>query len=185
MKCDIFIRGLKDGKDLDFLLEHISLCSDCEKALENYVNFKEIKFDLPSHPHSDFISKFSEEPFNEQFLKNSITCPICFKILNTYQKGFKLFKKVPSKKILNKIIKAPFKEENIIEKISSIALSLILFFVLTFATITKGNLSLTFTKFQTFYIETKGKTKSFYGKLLGYGANKLKKEEKNEMYKSQ
>lgn len=185
MKCDIFIKGIKSGKDLESLFQHICLCPDCEKALEDYVNFKEIKFNYSTHPHSDFLSKFSEEPFNSDLLKDSITCPICFIILNTYQKGFKLFEKVPSKKILNKIIKAPFKEENLIEKISSIALSFILFFVITFATIAKGNLSLTFTKLQTFYVETKGKTKSFYGKLLGYGANKLKEEEKNEMYKSQ
>lgn len=185
MKCDFFIRAIKDGKDLKSLEEHIFICPDCEKGLEELVNFESLKLKNPSHNHSNFLEKFSEQPFDLKLFKESITCPLCFKIFSTYQKGFKLFKKNPSKKILNKIIKKPFVEENMLEKISSIALSLILFFVITIVTITKGNLSLTMTKFQTFYVETRGKTLSFYGKLLGYGANKLKEEDKNEMHKPQ
>lgn len=183
MKCDFLYKALKDGKDLKNLEEHLLSCPDCECFLEDYVNFKYLKIEDISHPHNNFLEKFSNEPFSKEIFKEALPCPICFNVLNTYQKNIKLLKKKPSKKILNKIIKAPFKEEKISEKLSSIALSLILFFVLTFATITRGNLSLTITKFQTFYAETKGKTRSFYGKLLGYGANKLKEEDKDEMHK--
>lgn len=184
MKCNILYNALKEGKFSNALEEHILNCPDCEVFLEEYINFKYLKIEEVTHPHLDFLEKFSQEPFDKNNVRKSIGCPLCFKILNTYQKTFHLLKKIPSKKVLKKALKAPFKEEGFLEKISSIALSLILFFVITIATITRGNLSLTFTKFQSFYAETKGKTVSFYGKLLGYGANKLK-EDKNEMHKSQ
>lgn len=184
MKCRVLQDALREGKFSEELENHILNCSDCENFLEEYVNFKYLKMESLSHPHLSFLEKFSQEPFEKKFIKESINCPLCFKILNTYQKTFYFLRKIPSKSGLKKALKAPFKEEGFFEKVSSIALSLILFFVITLATITKGNLSLTFTKFQTFYAETRGKTISFYGKLLGYGANKLK-EDKNEMHKPQ
>lgn len=184
MSCEVFFNALKENIDLLSLEEHILVCPDCEKALEEYINFKNFKIENFCHNHNDFLSKFSEEPFDEKIFKESLICSACFKIFSTYKIGFELFKKVPNHKLLKKIKSAPFKDEGIMEKISSIALSLILFFILTFTTITRGNLSLFFTKFQTFYAESKAKTLSFYGKLLGYGANKLK-EDKNEMHKPQ
>lgn len=185
MKCQILYFAIKEGKDFKELEEHILNCPDCENCLEEYLNFKYLKFEEIPHLHNEFLEKFSENPFEEKFFKESLSCPLCFKILNTYIKTLKYLKKNPTKKGIKRTSRAPFKEEGIAEKFSSIALSLILFFVLTFATITKGNISYTFTKFQTFYAETKGKTRSFYGKILGYGAKKLKEEDKNEMHKSQ
>jgi len=185
MSCELFLKYIQGEIDLKKIEEHILICPECEKALEKYVNFKDFLIEKPLHNHSEFLEKFSDDPFDENGFKKIFACSLCFEILNTYKKGFKLFKKIPRKKILNKIKKMPFKEEFLSEKISSIALSLILFFILTFVTITRGNLSLTFTKFQAYYSQSKGKTLSFYGKLLGYGANKLKEEDKNEMHKSQ
>ncbi|MEJ5166393.1 MAG: hypothetical protein WHV67_05125 [Thermoanaerobaculia bacterium] len=184
MNCRVLQDALREGKFFEELENHILNCPDCENFLEEYVNFKYLKIEDLSHPHLDFLEKFSQEPFEKNFIKEAINCPLCFKILNTYQKTFRFLKKIPSKRGLKKVLKAPFREEGFFERISSIALSLILFFVITLATITRGNLSLTFAKFQTFYAETRGKTISFYGKLLGYGANKLK-EDKNEMHQSQ
>ncbi len=184
MSCNFIKDAILQGKSMEEMEEHLLSCPSCEEYLEKAVNLKNFMV-KGEHNHLEFLQKFSEEPFNNSIFKEGLACHLCFSIYSTYKNFINLSKKKISKSLEKKILKSTLNAETFMEKFLSIAVSLILFLVLILSTVSKENLSLTFTKAQSFYLETKGKSKSLYGKLLGFGANKLKEEEKNEMYKSQ
>ncbi len=183
MGCDFIKKAILQDRSMEEMEKHLLSCPSCEEYLDKVVSLKDLKI-KGEHNHLEFFQKFSEEPIDNSIFKEGFSCPLCFSISSTYKNFINLCNKKIPKSLEKKIMKSTLNTETFMEKFLSVAISLVLFLVLILSTVSKENLSLTFTKAQSFYRETKGKSKSLYGKLLGFGANKLKEEE-NELYKSQ
>lgn len=201
MTCLRLRQGLVSGLPIEELLEHVETCHDCQFYLENSVNVRGLA--IPSPPNlaaslgisslrlscEEALKVLVEEEFQDGggAARHLDGCGPCRETADAFQTFVDVARGIRMPVRLRHRLEGVTEEPGVslFGRILPYAAAFLLATSLTLFFASKGNLSREVVRLQEKVLETKGTAASAYGRIVGYFARNLDKEDANhEMRKS-
>jgi len=201
MTCTHVKQGLAARRPMDELLEHLETCRDCQFYLENVYHARDLSVAAPPSlagalgasarnlSCEEALKVLAEEEFKGRggAARHLENCRPCRETVGAFQAFAEAARSVRMPSRLQHRLEGVTEERgvSILGRILPYAAALLLSASLTLFFATKGNLSQEVVKLQEAVYQTRGTAVSAYGRIVGFLARNLDKEEPNhEMRKS-
>jgi len=201
MTCAVVKQGLAARRPMEELLEHLETCRDCQFYLENVYHVRDLSVSAPPSLAAalgacarglsceEALRLLAEEEFRIQgeAVRHVEGCRPCRETAEAFQAFSEAARSVRMPARLRHRLEGVTEEKgvSILGRILPYAAALLLSASLMLFFATKGNLSQEVLKLQETVSQTKGTAVSTYGRIVGFLARNLDKEEpKHEMRKS-
>ena len=201
MTCMHIKQGLAARRPMEEMLDHLEACRDCQFYLENVAHARDLAVAAPPSLAAalgtsarnlsceDALKVLAEEGFTtrEGAARHLDGCRPCRETADAFQSFSKTARSIRMPSRLRHRLEGITEERgaSILGRILPYAAALLLSASLTLFIATKGNLSQEVVKLQETVYQTKGTAASTYGRIVGFLARNLDKEDpKHEMHKS-
>ena len=201
MTCSRVRQGLAAGLPMEELLNHVDACRDCQFYLENMVHARDLSLPVPpglsaslgrsSHSLSceEALNVLTEEEFQRRgsAARHLEQCRACRETAESFTSFVTAARSVRMPQRLQHRLEGVTEERgvSIFGRILPYVAAFLLSASLTLFFATKGNLSQEAVKLQEKAYQTKGAAVSTYGKIVGFLAHNLDKEDTHhELHKS-
>ena len=201
MTCRRVQQGLAADIPLEELLEHVDACRDCQFYLENTVHARDLALTVPSilgkslgasaagMSCEEALKALSDEEFRivPETARHLERCRPCRETAAAFAVFSEQARNVKMPPRLQHRLEGVTEERgiSIFGRILPYVAAFLLSASLTLFFATKGNLSQEVVKLQEKVYQTKGTAVGTYGRIVGYLARNLDKEDKNhEMHES-
>jgi hypothetical protein len=202
MTCGRVRDALAAGLPMEDLLDHVDGCYECQFYLENLVNLRGLKVDLPERTGAglardpgglscgDYLRRAAEEEFAAPpgADPHASRCLSCRRTAEAFEAYRRIARAVAAPPRLRRHLASITEERgvSILGRILPYVAAILLSLGLSLFIASGGNLSQEVVRLQERAVQTRGAAVSTYGKVVGFIARNFEKEEpRHEMRKSQ
>lgn len=193
MTCARVRDALAAGLPMDAVLEHVDGCFECQFYLENLYHARDLKVEMPEtagaalarDPRDLSCEAFLQRAAEEEFPPGAASdpharrCPACLRTLEAFEAYRRTSLSVVMPVRLRRRLESLTQERgvSVLGRILPYVAAILLSLGLSLLLITKGNFSQEVVRLQERAVQTRGAAVSTYGKVVGYFARNIDKEE--------